>query len=106
MNRNKLSLNSSLQKAAELSGAAGEFRCYSLHRSQISQDLRAMQARPLDSAGSPAKTLHGSVLPSEIPRAIRQFDAPGSGAPAAQKRSSTPPIPDKLPHLVAGKSRL
>jgi hypothetical protein len=39
MNRNKMSLNSSLQEAAELSGAAGEFRCHSLHRSQISQDL-------------------------------------------------------------------
>jgi hypothetical protein len=30
MNRNKVSLNSSLQKAAELSGAAGEFRCHRL----------------------------------------------------------------------------
>src|SRR5271166_13953 len=28
-----------LQKAAEFSGVAGEFRCYSLHRSQISKDL-------------------------------------------------------------------
>jgi hypothetical protein len=36
MNRNKLSLNYALQKAAELSGAAGEFRCHSLHRLQIS----------------------------------------------------------------------
>jgi hypothetical protein len=26
-------------KAAEFSGAAGEFRCLSLHRSQISKDL-------------------------------------------------------------------
>jgi hypothetical protein len=39
MNRNKLFLNSSLQKAAEFSGVAGEFRCHSLHRSQISKDL-------------------------------------------------------------------
>jgi hypothetical protein len=39
MNPNKLFLNSSLQKAAEFSGAAGEFRCYSLHRSQIFKDL-------------------------------------------------------------------
>ena len=31
MNRNKLFLNSSLQKAAEFAGAAGEFRCQSLH---------------------------------------------------------------------------
>jgi hypothetical protein len=37
--RNKLFLNSPLQKAAELSGVAGEFRCHSLHRSQISKDL-------------------------------------------------------------------
>jgi hypothetical protein len=29
----------SLQKAAEFSGVAGEFRCLSLHRSQISKDL-------------------------------------------------------------------
>jgi len=27
------------QKAAEFSGVAGEFRCHSLHRSQISKDL-------------------------------------------------------------------
>jgi hypothetical protein len=26
-------------KAAEFSGVAGEFRCHSLHRSQISKDL-------------------------------------------------------------------
>jgi hypothetical protein len=39
MNQNKLFQNSSLQKAAEFSGAAGEFRCYSLHRSQIFKDL-------------------------------------------------------------------
>jgi hypothetical protein len=32
-------LNSSLQKAAEFSGVAGEFRCHSLHRSQIFKDL-------------------------------------------------------------------
>jgi hypothetical protein len=32
-------MNSSLQKAAEITGAAGEFRCHSLHRSQISEDL-------------------------------------------------------------------
>jgi hypothetical protein len=32
-------LNSSLQKAAGFSGVAGEFRCYSLRRSQISKDL-------------------------------------------------------------------
>jgi hypothetical protein len=38
MNRNKLFLNSPLQKAAEFSGVAGEFRCHSLHRSQISED--------------------------------------------------------------------
>jgi hypothetical protein len=29
MNQNKLFLNSSLQKAAEFSGVAGEFRCLS-----------------------------------------------------------------------------
>jgi len=39
MNENKLFLNSSLQKAAEFSGVAGEFRCLSLHASQISKDL-------------------------------------------------------------------
>ncbi len=62
MNRNKLFLNTPLQKAAEfrrrlamarpfplcghvarranvVSGVAGEFRCRSLHRSQISKDL-------------------------------------------------------------------
>jgi len=44
VNQNKLFLNSSLQKAAEFSGVGGEFRCLSLHRSQISKDLRAMQA--------------------------------------------------------------
>jgi len=27
------------KKAAEFSGLAGEFRCHSLHRSQISKDL-------------------------------------------------------------------
>jgi len=27
------------RKAAEFSGVAGEFRCHSLHRSQISKDL-------------------------------------------------------------------
>jgi hypothetical protein len=32
-------LNSSLQKAVEFSGVAGQFRCLSLHRSQISKDL-------------------------------------------------------------------
>src|SRR5271165_4621822 len=32
MNRKKLVRNSSLQKAAEFSGVAGEFRCLSLHR--------------------------------------------------------------------------
>jgi hypothetical protein len=32
-------LNSPLQKAAEYAGIAGEFRCLSLHRSQISKDL-------------------------------------------------------------------
>jgi len=37
--RIKLFLKSSLRKAAELSGVAGEFRCQSLHRSQISEDL-------------------------------------------------------------------
>jgi hypothetical protein len=31
MNRNKPFLNSSLQKAAESAGIAGEFRCHSLH---------------------------------------------------------------------------
>jgi len=36
---NKLFLNASLQKAAEFSGVAGEFRCHSLHRSQIFKDL-------------------------------------------------------------------
>jgi hypothetical protein len=36
--------NSSLQKAVEFFGAAGEFCCHSLHRSQISKDLSAMQA--------------------------------------------------------------
>jgi hypothetical protein len=35
MNRNKLFLNSPLQKAAEFSGVAGQIRCYSLHRFQI-----------------------------------------------------------------------
>jgi hypothetical protein len=45
MNPNKPFLNSPLQKAAEFSGAAGEFRYHSLHRSQISKDLCAMQAR-------------------------------------------------------------
>ena len=35
MDRNKLFSNSPLQKAAEFSGVAGEFRCLSLHRSQI-----------------------------------------------------------------------
>jgi hypothetical protein len=44
---NKLFLNSSSQKAAELSGVAGRFCCLSLHRSQISEDLRAMQASGL-----------------------------------------------------------
>jgi hypothetical protein len=39
MNENKLFSNFSLQKAAEWSGVAGEFRCHSLHRSQISKDL-------------------------------------------------------------------
>jgi hypothetical protein len=39
MNRNKLYLNSSFQKAAELSGPAGGFRCLSLQRSKISKDL-------------------------------------------------------------------
>jgi hypothetical protein len=39
MNQNKLFQNFSLQKAAEFSGVAGEFRCLSLHRSQISKDL-------------------------------------------------------------------
>jgi hypothetical protein len=41
MNQNKLLLNSPIQKAAaaEFSGVAGEFRCHSLHRSQISKDL-------------------------------------------------------------------
>jgi hypothetical protein len=39
MNRSKLFLGSSLQKAAEFFGVAGEFRCHSLHRSQISKDL-------------------------------------------------------------------
>jgi hypothetical protein len=39
MHRSKLFLNSALQKAVEFSGAAGEFRCYRLHRSQISKDL-------------------------------------------------------------------
>jgi hypothetical protein len=32
-------LNSALQKAVEFFGVAGEFRCFSLHRSQISKDL-------------------------------------------------------------------
>jgi hypothetical protein len=36
MNQNKLFQNSSLQKAAEFSGVAGEFCCLSLHWSQIS----------------------------------------------------------------------
>jgi hypothetical protein len=44
MDRNKLFLNSPLQEAAEFSGVAGEFRCHSLHRPQISTDLWAMQA--------------------------------------------------------------
>jgi hypothetical protein len=36
MNQNKAFLNLPLQKAAEFSGVAGEFRCQSLHRrSQI-----------------------------------------------------------------------
>jgi hypothetical protein len=39
MNENKLFQNSSLQKAAEFSGAAAEFCCLSLHWSQISTDL-------------------------------------------------------------------
>jgi hypothetical protein len=39
MNQNKLLRNSSLQKSAEFAGVAGEFRCHSLHRSQISQNL-------------------------------------------------------------------
>jgi hypothetical protein len=39
MIQNKLSQKSSLQKAAEFSGVAGQFCCLSLHRSQISQDL-------------------------------------------------------------------
>jgi len=34
-----LFLNSPLQQAAEFSGVAGEFRCHSLHRSQIFKDL-------------------------------------------------------------------
>jgi hypothetical protein len=38
MNRLKVSKLSS-QKAAEFSGIAGEYRCLSLHRSQISKDL-------------------------------------------------------------------
>jgi hypothetical protein len=38
-NRNKLFLDSSLQKAAEFSGVAGGFCCLSLHRSKIFQDL-------------------------------------------------------------------
>jgi hypothetical protein len=37
MNRNKLVFKLSLQKAAEFSGVAGDFRCHSLHRSQISR---------------------------------------------------------------------
>jgi len=40
MNELKLTVRNFLsKKAAEFSGAAGEFRCHSLHRSQISQDL-------------------------------------------------------------------
>jgi hypothetical protein len=39
MDENKLFQNSSLQKAAEYSGVAGEFCCLSLRRSQISRDL-------------------------------------------------------------------
>jgi hypothetical protein len=39
MNQDGLCRNSFLQKAAGFSGVAGEFRCLSLHRSQISKDL-------------------------------------------------------------------
>jgi hypothetical protein len=39
MDRIKLFLDSTLQKAAEVSGEAGEFRCLSLHRLKISKDL-------------------------------------------------------------------
>jgi hypothetical protein len=39
MRGSELFLTSSLQKAADFSGVAGEFRCYSLRRSQISKDL-------------------------------------------------------------------
>jgi hypothetical protein len=39
MYRNKLFLNSPLQKAAEFFGEAGKFRCLSLHCSQISDGL-------------------------------------------------------------------
>src|SRR5215468_2634551 len=37
MNQNELSLNSSPEKAAELSGVAGGFCCLSLHRAKIFQ---------------------------------------------------------------------
>jgi hypothetical protein len=39
VNRHKLSLNSSLQNAAEFFGVTEGLCCLSLHRSQISQDL-------------------------------------------------------------------
>jgi len=39
MNQNKLFQNSSLKKAAEFPGVAGEFCCHSLHRLQIFKDL-------------------------------------------------------------------
>jgi hypothetical protein len=40
MNQNKVFLNVPLQKAAELPGVAGEFRCRSLHRSPNPSDYR------------------------------------------------------------------
>jgi hypothetical protein len=39
MNQNKVFLNVPLQKAAEFSGVAGEFRCPSLHRSPIPGEI-------------------------------------------------------------------
>jgi hypothetical protein len=52
MNQNKGFLDVPLQKAAEISGVAGEFRCQSLHRrSQNPLDYRGIRWGLMSDAG-------------------------------------------------------
>ena len=79
-----MSLNSSLQEAAELSGAAEEFRCHSLQARLYSRKSRSSMRARTNSSFVAANTSEPSCSDPKL----QDFQAVGT-APAADRELAT-----------------